>query len=910
MRHLAILFFLVASIGSYAGSGLLPLAPPRVTIVCDSKPGAPVAHGLAKLEEALNAKHITFERVDALKDAKTQQVIVAGLTGSGVTGEAGGSGVTAGADGSGQGEAVRLLKAGNRAVPDSAEALTVWKTQYQGRQVWVLAGSDAVGLMYALLDVADRIGWAVNPGQPFSELKEITERPYVSERAVSMYTMNRAYWESRFYDEKYWNKYLDMLARDRFNSLKVIFGYENGGFLAPCYPYFFNVDGFPDVRMVGLSAEQQQKNLAAFNRLIRMAHDRGIRFTVGIWDHIYRGGVQGGGIPGTKDSPDQPVPGLVWGVNGDNLTAYTKAALTKFVKEVPHLDGIEFRMHDESGLKKEEQDGFWRDIFGMMKATVPDLRLDLRVKELKESIIQSALDVGIDFRLDTKYWMEQMGYPYHPTQINPEKSPRRHSYSDLLRYPQRYRMFWVLWNGGTSRVLLNGDPAYARRFAESSHLYDGDGFEVNEPLATKMEAQPHDARPFELLNPGYRYYEYEFERYWHFFQAFGRIGYDPQTPDDTWHKEFAQRFGVKAAPFIEEALHEASWVLPRIITSCYPYSSFPTTRGWAERQRLGDLPSYAKAEGSDLMQFANADEEAQLLIAGGGTPKILPSANSQWLSRVSEEILTLVDAAQKNIGSHSPKEFRSTVTDLKILSGLALYHSRRIAAAVNYRLFERTQDVSALDAAIAGERKAIEAWRGIVTAAGDVYTDDLMMGVRNADLCGHWKDELPALEKGLASLESTRQGLAAGKTASGDGAGAGKAVSDGGAGSGNPSTKAPRYQPATTADNHTLFQLMHVPVATLPAGQAFSLQVKLSAKAGIKSVRLRYRDVNQEEAWQALPMLPGKEKDVYECTVPAGQINSRWDFQYLLEVMDNNNKGAIFPDVNKETPYWIVQLIR
>ena len=44
---------------------------------------------------------------------------------------------------------------------------------------------------------------------------------------------------------------------------------------------------------------------------------------------------------------------------------------------------------------------------------------------------------------------------------------------------------------------------------------------------------------------------------------------------------------------------------------------------------------------------------------------------------------------------------------------------------------------------------AIEAWRQIVQAAGDVYADDLMMGVCVADLCGNWKDELVSLEKGL-----------------------------------------------------------------------------------------------------------------------------------------------------------------
>ena len=43
----------------------------------------------------------------------------------------------------------------------------------------------------------------------------------------------------------------------------------------------------------GNTSEEQERNLAALNRLIEMTHARGLRFTVGIWDHIYRGGVQG-----------------------------------------------------------------------------------------------------------------------------------------------------------------------------------------------------------------------------------------------------------------------------------------------------------------------------------------------------------------------------------------------------------------------------------------------------------------------------------------------------------------------------------------------------------------------------------------------------------------------------------------
>lgn len=858
-----ILFFLLLSFNSYA------FIEPEISIVTDKVLGNPVNNGLNKLRDALKAKGIQYEKVLAVKQAKGKVILVAGLS-------------------SGEGEAAHLLKAANRTIPQTAEALSIWKTNSKNKPTWVINGFDDTGLMYALLDIADRIGWSSDAKAPLSEAKEITEKPDARERAVSIYTMNRAYWESRFYDEAYWTKYLDVLAKNRFNSLVVIFGYENGGFLAPCYPYFFDVEGFPGVKMVGLTASQQQRNLAAINRLIAMCHDRGIRFTVGIWDHIYRGGVQGGGIPGTNDSPDKPVPGLVWGVNSDNLISYNKTALAKFVKLIPNLDAIQFRMHNESGLKEDEQDVFWSDVFTMLKTTAPNLHLDLRAKELPESVIKSAIDIGVPFRITTKYWMEQMGLPFHPTSINPEKSARRHSYSDMLRYPQRYKMQWRLWNGGTSRILLWGDPTYVRRFTESTHLYDGDGFEVNEPLATKMEAQPHDAKPFDLLKPPYRYYQYEFERYWHFFQVFGRIGYNPQTSPEIWKKEFERRFGKKAAPYVEMALHKASGVLPRIISSSYPYSSFPTTRGWAEKQHLGNLPSYAKAQLTDLQQFCNFSEEAKILLEGGETPKVRPSANSVWFRNTSDDINHLIDEAEKTIGSNRNKEYNSTIVDLKILSNLALYHSRRIPAAVSYSLFEQTNDVAALDYAITYEKSAIDAWRKIVAAAGDVYADDLMMGVRVADLCGNWKDELDSLEEGMIALEQKKASFTPTGTVK----------------------KAPHYIVETSTNYDKLLIMQHQAVTSAAAGKPITIKAQVTAPAGVKWVRLRYRSVNQEQEYKTLPMLATGEKDTYEVVVPADQINPTWDFMYYLQVMDNKSNGRIYPDLNKQTPYIITKLIR
>ncbi|MGA2497109.1 MAG: hypothetical protein ABSH20_05180 [Tepidisphaeraceae bacterium] len=845
---------------------------PVVSIIANPQAGSPAAYGIEKIAAALRAKQIAFETAESPQTARGRALVLAGLS-------------------SGDGAAADLLKSANVPAPRTPESLVIRNTTLAGKPALLIAGADDRGLMYAELDVAERIAWSTDAARPFEHVRDIAESPAVTERAISIYTMNRAYWESRFYDGAYWDRYLATLAANRFNTLVIIFGYENGGFLAPPYPYFFATEGFPDIHMVGITAEQQKKNLDTLNSLIDRAHGRGVHVTLGIWDHIYRGGVQGGGIPNANDALRNPTPHLVWGVNEKNLIPYTKAALAQFVRAVPRVDALQFRMHDESGLKNSEQVSFWQSVFAMMKQQAPGLRLDLRAKGLPDSVIDAAIETGVPFRITTKYWMEQMGLPFHPTHINPpNQKDRRHSYADMLRYPQRYAMHWRLWNGGTSRLLLWGDPEFARRFAESTRLYDGDGFEVNEPLCTKMEAQPHDAKPFDILAPQYRYTDYEFERYWHFFQSFGRIGYNPRTPADVFDHEFVRRFGPDAAPSVSAALHRASWILPRIVASSYPYSHFPMTRGWPEKQSLGDLPRFAKAEGTDVAIFAGFDEEAQTLLEGRELAKVRPGQTARWFADASKEINTQIAEAEKRIGDRRSKEFDSSAVDLKILSNLALYHSRRIPAAVAYCIYKRSGDPAALEQAITHEAAALDAWKQLVAAAGDVYAPDLMFGVRGSDLCGHWRDELPTLEKSLTALQ--RQRAEAGTAAN------------------TPATQALQAFAAALAVSPGFPQVQHAPIAAAAANQPITVRVTARSAAGIKWVRLRYRGVNQTLDYDALPLLAAGKPDEYQGTVPAGKIDPKWDFMYYIEVMDNKGAGAIFPDQEIQEPYFVVRLQR
>lgn len=822
----------------------------RVAVIRDGAVPPPAAYGLAKLEEALRLKGY-----DAAQAAAADHLILAGVRSTAP-------------------EISAVLKRLKTPLPEGPETLVIRKGAYKGKPAVFLCGGDARGLMYAALETAERIGWAEEARDPFQFVRDVSERPYLAERGISIYTMQRAYFESRLWDENYWRKYFDLLAASRINTILVIFGYENGGFMAPLYPYFFDLPEFPEIRLVGITRQEQERNTAAFRAMMRIAHERGIGVAAGIWDHIYRGGVQGGGIPGASENAGKRVPGLVWGVTGENLAGYTKAALKRFLEVFPEIDAIQFRMHDESGLKREEVPGFWHEVFALIKRARPNLRIDLRAKELPDSVIEDALAQGLEARVSTKYWMEQMGLPFHPTHINRQNQrDRRHGYADLLRYPQRYRVHWQLWSGGTARLLLWGDPDYVRRFAESARLYDGTSFEVNEMLATKMLGEPHDAPPRPIHNPRYRHYDYEFERYWHFYRLWGRLTYNPQTPPEVWEREFLRRFGPQAGPHLMSALHLASRVLPRIVASSYLYRLFPTTRGWAEMQRQGSLAEFAGEEGSDTQQFMNLRDAARSILEGTDTAMRRPEENSRWFSDLSGRILAEAAQAEKLAGARAGAEFQTTLTDLKILAALARYHSWRLLAGLHYNL-------GSFDEAVSHEKKAIQAWSDIVAAAGDVYREDLAFGVHRVGFPRHWKEELALLQRDFDKLIAARPAAAR-------------------------ATAVRLREPGGTPPRVSL----EPPPVAVP-GRDVVVRVKAASAAGIKWVRLRYRHLTQFEDYETAGMTLDPKTGVYTGRIPAAFIDPKWDLMYFVEVVDNRGNGRMYPDLEASLPYVIVKVRR
>jgi hypothetical protein len=696
-----------------------------VSLVVDSELGPPAGHGLSRLVAALEGKGARVEQRKSLRQASGQRIVVMGR-----------------AKGS---EAVRTLQqSAGLTLPDAPGSLVVRNLRWNGKDVLLLAGSDDPGLMYAALDVADQVRLGESRGDTLAGIADASEKPSVQERSVTKMIMNRSEAERYLYSDDYWTAYLDMLARDRFNTFVLMFGYGSAGYFDPPYPYFFDVPEFPEVRVVGINKAEQQRNLDRLNKIMRMARERGIHFTMAIWTHIYR----------TK----QEKPGLPFGLTDDNLIAYTRVALAKLLMVCPDLEALQFRAHVESELRLPQQRPFWSMVYETVKASGRPIRVDMRVKGFSDDQVDTVLASGLKMRLVTKHWGEEMGLPFHPTEDDlANKYKRRHSYADLLQYPRRFDVMYTLWTHGTMKFLLWGDPDFARRFADSCRLYDGPGFDMFEPLALKMGYKMglHQQPSFDILAKDYQYYRWEFERYWLFYQLFGRLGYDPDTPARVWRSEFQVRFGEGAAPAVEAAYARASHVLPRIVA--YATKDLSAGYTWPEKQRWEDLPQYVNIRPSDTAQFLGIEEAARFHLENRTSPKIWPEQNSRWFAETSREILRLVSEAESKAGPKPGNEFRSTLVDMKVLAFLAAYHSHRLLAGVDYALFERTSDVTALDGAIGHEKDAIAAWEKIIPVTEGVYPRNILMG--RGRLSGNWQDELAALRAGLAKLEQQRAGF-------------------------------------------------------------------------------------------------------------------------------------------------------
>ena len=146
-------------------------------------------------------------------------------------------------------------------------------------------GYDSLGLVYSLLDLADRVRNGAGSAA-LQVRKPIAEQPANTIRSVTRLFVSDVEDKPWFNDREMWPRYLTMLASQRFNRFNLSFGigYDflrnvTDAYLLFSYPFLLSVPGY-NVRAAGLPDSERDRNLEMLKFISEQTVARGMQFPV------------------------------------------------------------------------------------------------------------------------------------------------------------------------------------------------------------------------------------------------------------------------------------------------------------------------------------------------------------------------------------------------------------------------------------------------------------------------------------------------------------------------------------------------------------------------------------------------------------------------------------------------------
>jgi hypothetical protein len=779
----------------------------------------------------------------------------------------------------------------------------------------LLTAVDALGLVYGLTELADRVRYATDQVAAFKEGAGQIESP--ANRIRGIFRMFTAEVEDKrwFYDREGWQKYFDLLVTNRFNRFNLSFGlaYDFSTNLSDTYtffmyPFFVDVAGYK-VRAIAkdgtpLPAEEQKKNLETLNFISEQAALRGLQFNLGIWTHNYR----------WTTSPNATF--TIEGLDAQTQAPYSRDAMKMLIDTCPGITGITLRTHGESGVPEGSYD-LWKIIMsGAVGHKNADgsarvVELDLHGKTMTKEMIDTALSTGMPVTISCKFWAEHMGLPYVQSSIRESEMPRgrdasglmalssgtrsflRYGVGDLLATDRKYKVIHRFWPG-TQRVLLSGDPLFAAENGRAGAFAGMDGIEYFEPMGFKGRAGSSMGIPLAPDRSGYAdaslRSERDWEKYAYSFRLWGRLSYNPAATAQQWQRFLKTEFEQSAEP-AEKALASASRMLPLITTAHLPAASnaaywpeiyvnmslYDTTKVGS----YGEAPNpkvFGNVSSLDPQMFASVNEYVDALLANKPLAKVTPIVVAQQLDAWAME----AQAALTSIKGTSPAVRRAAI-DATIEVGIGQFFAHKFRAAALWQLFNLTGHQPARAAAVTSYKQARESWAALADTA-KVYLPDITYG-NGRHMRRHWAERLADIDTDITGI----------------GAGAAQRSSSSYAPSDIETAIKKVLEPVANSP-----RLIHTPPAKARAGEALSLSLGASPESGIDSARLWYRHLNQGDRWQVIDMKAGQRE--FGAAIPAAYVTGAFPLQYYFEVRAKQ-LAAMCPGFGKNftgTPYYLV----
>ena len=603
-----------------------------------------------------------------------------------------------------------------------AEAFSIVATE--GRLK--ISGGDARGLVYGALEAREQLQHGVKP----TDVRARTRTPRQAFRGIKLNTPWDSYRPSSAIDQhtatmkdlKFWEKYLDMMVENRFNAFTL-------WTLHP-FTYMIRPANFPEASKWTDAEFAEWQRL--YREIFRMAKERGLDTYVVFWSIFVS--------PEFAKAHDFRTRNFYphYYVDGDTSPAtkrYLRESVTQMLVEYPDLDGIGVS-HGEGmgGMTPLERQQFVDEVY---LAGALDAKKHRPVKLIHRVPFSSGLSSGPGVSAEvekiTRTAMDKLGDAFAgPIWVEMKFNwSHGHSTPRLVKVhggklgdtyfkptPSNYRVVWQVRNEDFF-ALRWGSPDFIRSHIATNgqHDYAGGYFVGSETYIPALDYFTVDAHRN-------IFWRWAFERQWLFYKLWGRLLYDPATPDDVFAAEFTHRYRERGAELLE-AYRLASTV-PLTLASLYDSRWDFTLYAEGMLALQGETTRYIGVEALirqpvlDPTYVSVADFVRDTLAGKAFPPSAMtPLESARLLEHRCREALRIagsVDAANNF-------ELQYELADVRTWAFLGLHLAEKLRGAVALHTFRIGGDETHQRAAVEHLGKALAHWDEVVRITRPLYRD-------------------------------------------------------------------------------------------------------------------------------------------------------------------------------------------
>ena len=600
-----------------------------------------------------------------------------------------------------------------------AEAFSI---EPEGRTIAVVGG-DNRGMIYGALALAEELRDEVRldsvkaqEATPNLEFRGIKYNvPWDTYRPSS--ALDQHYETAR--DLKYWEAFLDMMVENRFNVISL-------WNLHP-FSYMVRPQNFPEASPWSKKQFAEWQHL--YREIFRMAKERGLDTYIVFWSiFVSRELAEAHGV--AKDGFFPHYYGR--GDTSDVVRRYLRESVKQVLQEYPDLDGIGVShgegMAEMTPLQRQQ----WVDdvlLAGMRDAHRP-VKLIHRVPFSSGTTSEPGVSKGVEQmtraamerlgnRFEGPIWVEMKFNWSHghstPTLVKVHGGALGDTY--FVPRPKNYKVTWMVRNEDFF-ALRWGVPDFIRQHIARNGVQDyvGGYFIGSETYIPALDY-------FTAVNAPVGW-KWAFQRQWLFYELWGRLLYDPKTPDSVFQAEFTRRYGPAAANLLNAyslasstqlrlaSLYDSTWDFTLYSEGFLALQGEQTQ--YIGVDRLISQPTMDPA-------YVSVGDYVATVSKGGsfGAGRITPPVLIGVLERDNLEALRLV----KDISTTDNASLMYEVADVKTWANLGLHLAEKLKGAVALQMFRLTGGEANKRAAIDHLQRALGYWDEVVKITRPIYRD-------------------------------------------------------------------------------------------------------------------------------------------------------------------------------------------